>query len=118
MSAYFFGDASSAAQLYLDQMASFGPKVPLDLDRIAELEPKQAKVLMAKLYSVCSQALDDEIDSEVKKIILKKYDAVFAHVLTVDDELREAVRTGRHTYMGGPTVQNIMKYKRLAGILA
>ncbi len=117
MSSYFFGDASTTAQIYLDQMTGLGPKVEADLEQIEELEPQQAKDLLAKLYCVCARAHREGVSEDVWDVLVEKYDKAFAHVLTVDDDLRDALFLNKHQYLGGQTTENVVKYKRLAGIL-
>ena len=117
MSSYFFGDASTTAQIYLDQMASVGPAIEAGLDRIEELEPQQAKDLLAKLYCVCARAHREGVSEDVWAVLVEKYDKAFVHVLTVDNDLQDALFLNKHQYLGGQTTENVVKYKRLAGIL-
>lgn len=117
MSSYYFGSAEQTAQVYLDQMSSYGPEIEGGIDDIESMEPQEAKSTLAKFYGICRRALREGVTDDVWEILEAKYDKAFAYVVTVDDDLRNALALNKHQYVSGATYENMVKYKKLAGIL-
>lgn len=113
---FFFGDSEATARLYIDNaLAVTGPKVPdIHYDEMTEQELKNT---FAYLYGALRTAYLDNAYPEVIAVITKDYDAVFQRVAEVSEDFRDVVARGRHMYLPDRSLDTVMKYKELAGLI-
>jgi hypothetical protein len=112
---FHFGSPDDTAEVcWKAALNEGGPglrECPLD-----ELDTEELRVALTYNYIALQDAyLDGQVD-EVVSILKKEYDAVFRTLAEASEEFRETVKNNQHVYAGGYSKENILYYKKLAGV--
>jgi hypothetical protein len=110
-----FGSAADQASIYFDRAIGVTgpllPECPLDEMSIQDLRNAIAYCRIAYV-----KAEQEGMPKNVLDILLADYDMVFARLAKYDPDLKAAVMSGRHVYLGGYTTENVAKYRAMAGL--
>ena len=114
---FHFGSIEDQANLYWDgALGVQGPALPaLPLD---ELSLEDTRNALAYARIACNAAEESGAPKEVYEELVARHDAVFAHLCSIDDDLKDRV-LGRKAgmkpfWLGGYDPANIQKYLDLA----
>lgn len=111
----FFGSVDNAVGLCWDAALSASRMAPGDFHP-DELTPKQAKVYFVIARMAYKYAKAYDMPQEVLDAIVEQYDELFVLALQCDNDLETALIRHTHKYLGGYSSENILKYRRLAGL--
>ena len=111
-----FGDPIDTANLFTEEAFSkIGPQLssasPSKM-KIQDLRNALVYARMAATAAITSGASQDVID-----ILIEKYDKLFEALAKRSKVFVEGIKSNRHIYLGGYSIENINKYKSLAGLL-
>lgn len=110
-----FGRPEDTAELFWKNvLALTGPGLP-DC-HWEEMDEEHLEDALTYLYIAVREAILDEASQDVVDVLVSQYDEVFEAVALVSEELRDAVKVGKHRPVLGPGKENREKYERLAGL--
>lgn len=112
---FFFGDADQLAQFYLDSAAADdGPSVP-DLP-FEDLNETQQKIIFTYAYRAYRTALDDYAEDSVLSKLSNYYDEMFVQLASAQPDFVKAVDNNRHVFLPDYSIENVNKYRVMAGL--
>lgn len=110
-----FGSPEDTASLFwgeaLSRRGPSLPECPFD-----EMSLQDLRNAFAYLYMAIVTAKAQGVSEAVMDVLVAQYDEVFVHLAECSPEFREALLKNLHNYPTGWTPENVIKYRKLAGI--
>ena len=110
-----FGKPEDTVALFVEEsFRGKGPSLPDCHWR--EMEEKDLRNLFTYLYRAVRNAHTAGASDEVVELLLSEYDALFQALAETSDSFRQAVKDNKHQPVLGTTKEQVLKYKKLAGV--
>ena len=112
---FFFGDPQDTADLYSrNAFEVTGPALPEY--HYEEMSEEELRIALTYARIAYKDAEKDGASQEVLDLLLAQHDSVFEFLASISEKFRTQVKGNACLPLGGHASENVLKYKRLAGV--